>query len=72
LTIQAAKSGLGLALVPTFLIEPELAKGELVPVDREPMHSLYDYYLVSPVERSNFAPLAAFREWLQKEARNPT
>lgn len=67
MVIRAARNGLGLALMPTFLIEEELAAGQLVPALAEPQPSLERYYLVSPTERENYAPLVAFRTWLTAE-----
>jgi LysR family glycine cleavage system transcriptional activator len=64
MVIRAARSGLGLALMPTFLIEEEIAAGQLVPAFEPALPSLERYYLVSPVERSNYAPFVAFRDWL--------
>lgn len=65
--IQAARHGLGLALLPTFLIEEELASKSLVPALPQPVASQQRYYLVCPSERANYAPLVAFREWLAEE-----
>lgn len=65
---QAAAAGLGVALLPTFLIQDQLARGELVAlVDRE-MESSERYYLACPTERSDYPPLAAFRHWIAAEA----
>ncbi len=65
---QAAMAGLGVALLPTFLIEEELKRGDLVAaVDRE-MESSERYYLAYPTERADYAPLAAFRNWIVAEA----
>lgn len=66
--IQAAKHGLGLALLPTFLIADELKAGVLVPAPVKEVASPYNYYLVYPPERGGYAPLIAFRDWLVKEA----
>jgi LysR family transcriptional regulator, glycine cleavage system transcriptional activator len=57
----------GVALLPTFLIEDELAGGRLVRALNLPMESLEQYYLVWPPERSTHPPLVAFREWLLAE-----
>ena len=65
---QAAAAGLGLALLPDFLIAEELASGVLVTVLERPLRSDGDYYLVWPVERREHPPLAAFRAWLVTEA----
>jgi LysR family glycine cleavage system transcriptional activator len=61
---QAAMSGLGVALLPMFLIEREIERGELVPIIRQPMRSLEEYHLVWPQDRDRFPPLIAFRTWL--------
>jgi len=65
---QAAMAGLGVALLPTFLIQDELKSGDLVAaVDRETESSEY-YYLAYPPERADYAPLEAFRDWIVREA----
>lgn len=65
--IQAARHGLGLALLPTFLIEQELTVGTLIPALPQAVTSAYGYHLVCPSERATYAPLVAFREWLASE-----
>ncbi len=64
---QAAIGGLGVALLPTFLIQDELARGELVAAVDRPMQSAQRYYLAFPRERAAYPPLVAFREWIVKE-----
>ena len=64
---KAAIAGLGLALLPDFLIVEELASGALVTVLDRPLRSDGDYWLVWPPERAEHPPLAAFREWLVRE-----
>jgi len=66
---QAAMAGLGVALLPTFLIEAELARGELVRAIDRPMESAGHYHLAWPVSRENYPPLQAFRAWIQQEVR---
>jgi LysR family glycine cleavage system transcriptional activator len=67
---QAAIAGLGVALLPTFLIEAELARRDLVPaVDHQPMESADHYHLAWPLSREAYPPLQAFRQWIQDEAR---
>jgi LysR family glycine cleavage system transcriptional activator len=65
---QAARHGLGVALLPEFLIERELAEGDLVPAMDAPQRSEEAYYLVCPNERAGYPPLVAFRQWLVAEA----
>ena len=64
---QAAIGGLGVALLPTFLVQEELKRGELVPAVNRPMPSAQRYYLAFPRERAAYPPLVAFREWIVRE-----
>ena len=65
---QAAMAGLGVALLPTFLIEAELARGDLVQAIDAPMQSAERYYLACPPSRATYPPLVAFRQWIRAEA----
>ena len=65
---QASISGLGLALLPEFLIQDELARGDLVRALDLPMQSTEQYYLAWPANRSAYPPLVAFRQWIVQEA----
>ena len=64
---QAAISGLGVALLPEFLIADEIFRGDLVPALDRPMRSSERYYLAWPPSRSSYAPLQAFRSWILTE-----
>jgi DNA-binding transcriptional LysR family regulator len=65
--IQAAIHGMGLALVPTFLIGRELEEGRLVPVFGPAVAALGSYYLVWPRSGRDRAALRSFRDWLAKD-----
>ncbi|WFU71209.1 LysR substrate-binding domain-containing protein [Bradyrhizobium sp. CB2312] len=65
---QAAMAGVGVALLPTFLIQDELANGKLVRALDLPIESAERYYLVWPTERSSHPPLIAFRDWVLAES----
>ena len=68
---QVARAGLGVALLPTFLIEEELRTGQLVPAldtdDGGAMKNAEAYFLVWPVGRGDHPPLVAFRDWIRAE-----
>jgi LysR family glycine cleavage system transcriptional activator len=64
---QAAIAGVGVALLPTFLIETELARGDLVLAVDKFMESSDHYYLAWPVRRETYPPLMAFRQWINQE-----
>jgi LysR family glycine cleavage system transcriptional activator len=64
MTAAAAANGLGLALVPRLLIEPELVRGELVVACDLPLKGERAYYLVTS-ERSEDRPVVkTFLDWL--------
>lgn len=69
---QAAIAGVGVALLPRFLIERELQQGDLVRAlpDLPEMESAERYYLVWPTSRRHHPPLEAFRSWLQQAAQD--
>ncbi len=68
---QVARAGLGVALLPVFLIEEELKSGQLVRAidgpDGAEMKSAEAYYLAWPADRADHPPLAAFKAWLTAE-----
>ncbi|MBS0453152.1 MAG: LysR family transcriptional regulator [Proteobacteria bacterium] len=64
-----ASHGLGVALMPTMLVEDELARGELVVACNKPLAGRRNYYLVTP-ERVDARPLLqVFSDWLLAQAR---
>jgi LysR family transcriptional regulator, glycine cleavage system transcriptional activator len=65
--IQGAVHGMGLALIPVFLIRRELAEGRLVPIFGGPVQALGSYFLVWPGAGQERAPLRSFRAWLADE-----
>ncbi|TMV79985.1 LysR family transcriptional regulator [Thioclava sp. BHET1] len=64
---QAAVHGLGLALLPRFLIRRELEQGRLLPAFGGPVRAIGSYYLVWPEARAARPPLASFRDWIAGE-----
>ena len=71
IVIQAAVAGIGVALLPIFLIESELDRGELAIIRDIPLQSDSGYYLVTPVDKSEYAPVVAFRNWLLQMVTRP-
>lgn len=67
---QACVAGLGLALLPDFLFTREIATGELVPALNLHMRSADRYFLTWPLNRSGYAPLLLFRDWLLAQMQN--
>lgn len=65
---EAAIHGLGIALIPRFLIEDELQRGLLVEVGGQFRLSDRSYYLVYPERKSEAPALALFRDWLLEQA----
>ena len=68
--IPAAQSGLGVALVPRFFVQNELASGELVSPCPFALCSQRGYYLVYPENRVGSPSLQVFSKWLHEQAAN--
>lgn len=65
--VQAVIHGVGLALLPEFLIEAEISDGRLVHAVNVPIKSIGAYYLVWPRATSQHLPTLKFRKWLEDE-----
>lgn len=61
---QAAIAGIGVALLPKFLIGEELASGRLVPPFSEMVQSDMSYYFVFPNENADLPAIRSFGDWL--------
>jgi len=66
---QACIAGLGVALMPIFLIEAELSAGQLVRAYDHSVRSTSAYYLVRPLNKVKYPPVVAFSNWLLKQVR---
>ncbi|PZU14238.1 MAG: LysR family transcriptional regulator [Sphingobium sp.] len=64
---QASAAGAGVALIPSFLIQPELEAGALVVPFVRPLSTDQAYYLVYPSSALD-GPLRPFRDWLIDQA----
>ncbi|WP_283967764.1 LysR substrate-binding domain-containing protein [Tritonibacter sp. AK171] len=65
---QAALHGLGVALMPDYLVEQDLATGRLVALHHVSEDIGGAYYLVWPTSKSRHSGLSQFREWLAGQA----
>lgn len=66
--IHAANHGLGAALMPDYLIDQELASGQLVALASKPMEAQGGYFLVWPSAKAADPTLIRFRNWLAEQA----
>lgn len=65
--VEAASAGLGVALLPRFLIARELELGLLVPAIGDRAMATGQYHLAFPPDRGSYPPLMAFRDWILAE-----
>jgi DNA-binding transcriptional LysR family regulator len=65
--IQAAIHGVGVALLPEFLAQSEIAEGRLQRIAGEAVRGLGAYYLVWPKDDAGHPPRVAFQAWLDAE-----
>ncbi|OYW88183.1 MAG: LysR family transcriptional regulator, partial [Pseudomonadales bacterium 32-61-5] len=67
---QAAEHGMGVALIPPFLIQRELSERRLVVAHSNVYRSeTRGYYLMIPQRKLEASGLVVFRDWLKEEAR---
>ena len=62
--IQAVASGIGVGLLPSFLVADELASGTLELAFDLPLVTGMAYYLFVPPEKQMLPPVATFSRWL--------
>lgn len=66
--IQAVAAGIGVGLLPNFLVEEELRGGILSRAFDLPLDTGYGYYLYVPEEKTELPPISAFTQWLKAMA----
>ncbi len=66
--VEAARAGLGVAIVPRFFVRNELASGELLAPFGATLRNEQGYYLVYPEAKQNAPLLQAFETWLMATA----
>jgi LysR family transcriptional regulator, glycine cleavage system transcriptional activator len=67
---QAAVAGLGIALLPRYLVEEELMDKRLEIVARQLIDVKISYYLIVPETRASSSAIQIFANWLIAEARS--
>ncbi len=61
---EAASFGVGVALIPSFMIEDEMQTGKLVKAVSGTLESEEAYYLACMSDRAGYLPLESFRNWI--------
>lgn len=64
--IQAAIAGLGIALIPEFMILPDLKAGRLIQIHSRSIRSKSRYFMAIPNEKMQDEKIIKFRQWLVK------
>ena len=65
---QAVASGIGIGLLPTFLVEDELRRGALVRALDEPFNTGAGYFFLASPDKLATPAVAAFCAWLLEES----
>nr|WP_158282754.1 LysR substrate-binding domain-containing protein [Aminobacter sp. AP02] len=69
--IQAAVSGMGVALLPRYLVEQELASGVLTVIADAPLATRNAYHFVVPDGKREHPIVAGFYEWVCRQVQGP-
>ncbi len=64
LMAEAAAAGMGVALLPAFLVRSEIERGTLAFASAHRLRSDGRYYIVYPTMKENNVDILAFRDWL--------
>lgn len=71
MAVQAAMSGMGVAIVNRSLVEGDLAAGRLIAPFARDLVSDLAFWLVYPKHREGDPHVAAFRDWLLEQVKRP-
>ena len=66
---QAVACHLGVAILPRFLVEDQIASGTIVQLFNQSIRSKSSYYLVVPDAKASSSPVSAFAKWILTEAK---
>ncbi len=70
MVLAAVKAGLGVGLVPRFLAQPDLARGDLVAPFGQPLPVAQGYYFGYSALNPPSAAVLAFEQWLSERAKD--
>lgn len=62
--IAAVQANMGIALLPSYLVEEDIRAGTLIPVFDLPMATEFGYYVVRPENRQHNVVANAFVDWI--------
>jgi DNA-binding transcriptional LysR family regulator len=68
MAVQAAVHGLGVALVPDYLVRDEISRHVLACPHPGSFASGLSYYFIHPLASTRLAPVDTFRDWITREA----
>lgn len=69
---EAAVAGMGVALMPRFMIEAEISSGRLALLTKRPLDAGKAYWFVYPEARVRSRVVRSFGDWLKAEAATPS
>ena len=70
--IGAVQADMGVALLPSYLIEDDIRAGTLIPIFDLPIATEFSYYVVLPENRQHNVVANAFKDWLLGQVSRPT
>ena len=70
--IGAVQADMGVALLPSYLIEDDIRAGTLIPIFDLPMATEFSYYVVLPETRQHNVVANAFKDWILRQVSRPT
>jgi LysR family transcriptional regulator, glycine cleavage system transcriptional activator len=62
--LEAAKMGMGVALMPTIMVQEALQSGALIAPFGQPMATANEYFLSYPADKADREQVVTFRDWL--------
>ncbi|ADZ92754.1 LysR substrate-binding domain-containing protein [Marinomonas mediterranea] len=68
--LEAAKQSMGAAILPTFIAEQSLARGELIAPFGDAIDTPHEYFLSYPADRADLEQVVMFRDWLIEKMRS--